>query len=117
MDLKKPSIKARHWQKVIEISGTPLNYENEENFYMSDLIEAGLLKYSEDIVDITDSADKQLKIEFILEEIKVYWENAVFEFSTWGKARDYPCILNGMCVATITEKLDEDQMALAALNA
>jgi len=30
---------------------------------MSDLIEAGLLKYSEDIVDITDSADKQLKIE------------------------------------------------------
>jgi len=25
---------------------------------MSDLIEAGLLKYSEDIVDITDSADK-----------------------------------------------------------
>jgi dynein heavy chain len=58
MDLKKPSIKARHWQKVIEISGVPLNYENEENFYMSDLIEAGLLKYSEDIVDITDSADK-----------------------------------------------------------
>jgi hypothetical protein len=31
MDLKKPSIKARHWQKVIEISGVPLNYENEEN--------------------------------------------------------------------------------------
>lgn len=30
---------------------------------MSDLIEAGLLKYAEDIVDITDSADKQLKIE------------------------------------------------------
>jgi len=25
---------------------------------MSDLIEAGLLKYAEDIVDITDSADK-----------------------------------------------------------
>ena len=40
-----------------------MNYENEDNFYMSDLIEAGLLKYSEDIVDITDSADKQLKIE------------------------------------------------------
>jgi dynein heavy chain len=58
MDLKKPSIKARHWQKVIEISGKQLNYENEDNFYMSDLIEAGLLKYAEDIVDITDSADK-----------------------------------------------------------
>ena len=58
MYLKKPSIKSSHWQKVIEISELPLNYEKEENFYMSDLIEAGLLKYSEDIVDITDSADK-----------------------------------------------------------
>ena len=58
MYLKKPSINARHQQKVIEISEVPLNYENKENFYMSDLIEAGLLKYSEDIVDITDSADK-----------------------------------------------------------
>jgi len=84
---------------------------------MSDLIEAGLLRFAEDIVDITDSADKQLKIEHTLSEIKTFWETAFFEFSTWGKGRDYPCILNGMCVATITERLDEDQMTLAALNA
>jgi len=43
---------------VIEISGKPLNYENEDNFFLSDLIEAGLLRFTEDIVDITDSADK-----------------------------------------------------------
>jgi dynein heavy chain len=58
IDLKKPSIKARHWEKVIEISGVKLNYENEDNFFLSDLIEAGLLRFTEDIVDITDSADK-----------------------------------------------------------
>jgi dynein heavy chain len=58
IDLKKPSIKARHWEKVIEISGVKLNYENEDNFFLSDLIEAGLLRFAEDIVDITDSADK-----------------------------------------------------------
>ena len=116
-DLKKPSIRPRHWQKVIEISGVSLNYENEDNFFLSDLIEAGLLRFQEDIVDITDSADKQLKIEQCLEEIKTFWETAIFEFSTWGKGRDYPCILNGMKVAEITERLDEDQMALAAMNA
>jgi dynein heavy chain len=44
-------------------------------------------------------------------------DTAIFEFSTWGKSRDYPCILNAACVAAITEKLDEDQMTLAALNA
>lgn len=74
MDLKKPSIKARHWLKVNEISGADLKFENEDNFYMSDLIEAGLLRFSEDIVDITDSADKQLKIESTLDEIKTFWD-------------------------------------------
>lgn len=49
-----------------------------------------------------------MKIEYSLEEIKTFWDSAIFEFSTWGKSRDYPCILNGMCVANITEKLDED---------
>ncbi len=35
-------------------------------------------------MDVTDSADKQLKIEAALLEIKEFWDQAVFEFSTWG---------------------------------
>jgi len=68
-------------------------------------------------VDVTESADKQLKIEFALEEIRVYWESAAFEFNTWGKSRDIPCVLNGTVVQTITERLEEDQMVLTTLNA
>lgn len=30
IDLKKPSIMARHWEKVCEITQTKLNYENPE---------------------------------------------------------------------------------------
>lgn len=44
-DLKKPSIRPRHWEKVIEISGVKLNYENEDNFFLQDLIEANLLRF------------------------------------------------------------------------
>jgi len=57
---------------------------------------------------VTDSADKQLKIEAVLLEIKEFWDVAVFEFSTWGKTRDYPCILNGMSVQNMNERLEED---------
>ena len=32
-------------------------------FYLSDLMDAGLLDFIDDIVDICESADKQLKIE------------------------------------------------------
>jgi len=48
----------RHWQKIIEITGVPLNFEQEDNFFLQDLIEAKLLEYQEDIIDVTDSADK-----------------------------------------------------------
>lgn len=95
----------------------PLEYLNEDNFFLSDLIDCPLLSYQEDIIDVTESADKQLKIEQALEEIRVYWETAEFEFNTWGKSRDIPCVLNGLVVQTITERLEEDQMTLTTLNA
>jgi dynein heavy chain len=63
IDLKKPSIKPRHWIKICEITKKNLNHEQPDNFFISELINANLLAYLEDIVDITESADKQLKIE------------------------------------------------------
>lgn len=62
IDLKKPSILPRHWIQIQQITGKTLNYDQPENFYIEDIIAANLLEHQEDIVDITDSADKQLKI-------------------------------------------------------
>jgi len=70
----------------------------------------------EDIEDITDSADKQLKIEAQLKEIEEFWKDAAFEFST-HRGRDVPCVLNGVVVGDITERMDEDGQTLASLNA
>jgi hypothetical protein len=52
---------------------------------IDDLLTANLLDYIEDITDITDSADKQLKIENQMKEIKEYWNAAEFNFNPWGK--------------------------------
>lgn len=116
IDLKKPSIKGRHWIKICDITGKTINYENPDNFFVSELIQANLLAYLEDIMDITESADKQLKIESQLQEIQEYWDKAEFTFSVWGK-RDQPCMLNGLSVQAVTERLEEDSMTLATLNA
>lgn len=83
---------------------------------MSELISANLLQYLEDIQDITESADKQLKIESQLNEINQIWDVAEFQFSVWGK-REAPCMLNGLSVQSVTERLEEDSMTLATLNA
>jgi len=114
--LKKPSIQPRHWKQIIDITGKELNYEQEDGFYLNDLLEAHLLDHKEDIEDIADSADKQLKIQSQLEDIKVFWADAAFQFSQW-KSREVPCVLNGTVVGEVTERLDEDSQTLASLNA
>lgn len=38
------------------------------------LMNARLLDHTEDIIDITDSADKQLKIRNQLDEIQQFWD-------------------------------------------
>jgi len=53
--------------------------------YIDDLLTADLLTHIEDITDITDSADKQLKIENQMREIREYWSIADFQFNPWGK--------------------------------
>jgi dynein heavy chain len=55
-----------------------LNYENPDNFFISELISANLLQFLEDILDVTESADKQLKIESQLNEINQIWDVAEF---------------------------------------
>ena len=62
-ELCKPSVRPRHWDQLIEITGRDLPYRTPENFSLAELLKADLLKYSEDVEDIGDAADKQLKIE------------------------------------------------------
>ena len=62
-ELCKPSVRPRHWDQLIEITGIELPYRTPENFPLSELLKAELLKYTEDVEDIGDAADKQLKIE------------------------------------------------------
>jgi hypothetical protein len=59
------------------------------------LLKANLLAYKEDIEDIADSADKQLKLEIQLrEEVSKFWDDAELEIKTW-KGVDVPCTLGG----------------------
>ena len=60
--LAKPSIKPRHWDQIIEMTKKEIPYDSEQ-FCLSQLLEAPLLQFKEDIEDITDSADKQLKLQ------------------------------------------------------
>ena len=78
-NLGDKSIRDRHWEQLISLTGKDIPYDNE-NFTLRQLLDANLLDVKEDIEDIYDSATKQLKIQKQLEEdIEVYWESAELE--------------------------------------
>lgn len=85
-DLSKDSIKSRHWEEVKTITKTDLKYESDL-FKLEDMLKADLLAVKEEVSEIADYADKQLRIEEKLKVIIEYWENEQFEFAPY-KARD-----------------------------
>lgn len=90
-------------------------YESE-SFTLSQLFKCELLKNAEEIEEIAESADKQLKLEKTLrEEIIAYWEEAELQIKTW-KGVDAPCTLGGNIV-DIQEKLEEHLNQLNQFNA
>lgn len=113
--LAKPSIRPRHWDEVIGLTKEDIPYASE-SFSFSQLLKANLLGFKEDIEDITDSADKQLKLENQLrDDITAYWDIAELEIKTW-KGVDTPCTLGGN-IQDIQDKLEEHIMALNQMNA
>jgi len=92
--LAKPSIRPRHWDEVIGLTKEEIPY-NSESFTLQQLLKANLLGFKEDIEDIADSADKQLKLETQLrDDIIKFWDDAELEIKTW-KGVDSPCTLGG----------------------
>jgi dynein heavy chain len=113
--LAKPSIRPRHWVDVMEMTKVTIPYD-DEGFTLAQLLQAPLLQFKDDIEDITDSADKQLKLERTLnEEITAYWDTAELEVMTM-KGVDTPCKLGGN-IQDVQEKLEEHIMALNQMNA
>ena len=115
-DLKKDSIRERHWEKVVEITGCNIPYQQEEIFVFYDMLKANILEYKEDIEDICDSADKQINIKKKLDELGAYWDDEVFDFQPW-KQREQDCVLGMNKVNDILERLDEDQLILSTIAA
>jgi dynein heavy chain len=99
----------------MDMSGTDLQVD-AEGFKMQSLLDAKLNEFTDEICDITESADKQLVIEQKMADISADWEVRMFDFATW-KQRDYPCVLGGGKVVETQELLEETMMNLNTMNA
>ena len=109
-ELSKESIRERHWEEVMHITKSHFDFTGPD-FRLQSLLEINMVEHKDEIEEVTDSADKQLKIEKNLEDAEQRWRTATFFFKEW-KGRNVQ-ILTGQ--VGVMEELEEAQMTLQGM--
>jgi dynein heavy chain len=107
--LSKDYIRPRHWEAVMEVVGSSWSLD-KDTFYVSTLLDAGIMAFTEDVADICEAAEKQAGIESKLADVKRKW--ATTDFTFVRTTRDVP-MLSGH--ATVMEDLEESQLILQTM--
>ena len=79
MALRREGIKERHWQQIFAL--IKLDLQKVEYLNFKYFLDKGIEKYKEEILEITEKAFKEFKIEEQLEDMNKNWEHIVFELT------------------------------------
>ncbi len=77
-DLHSPSMRDRHWKALVVVTHKPL--DKGPSFCLDDVISLGLHKHVEQVTDIVEVANKELKVESNLKKIEETWATMSFKF-------------------------------------
>ena len=80
--LSNPAMRNRHWKELETICGVVYN-RKADTFTLSDLLEADLLKFFDDIEEMASGSVKEYAIEVKLAQIVEQWEDTEFEFNNY----------------------------------
>jgi dynein heavy chain len=110
-ELSKESIKNRHWEEVMQICNQRFEIVGNPDFKVQALLDADLISFESELEEVTDGADKQLKIEHQLIEISSHWMEKEFTLQDWKERGIF--ILKG--TSLVMEELEESQMTLQTM--
>jgi dynein heavy chain len=78
----------RHWKKLMATTQQEIAFKSP-SFCLADLIRLELHKYSEEVTELVDGAQKESKIENKLNTIQACWDDQVFDFKEY---KDVPVL-------------------------
>ena len=111
-ELSAKSMRSRHWQQMMTITGKQLNLA-EDQFRLQNLLDCDLLKFADDVLELTTASSKEEAIESKLAEISDEWSDAQFVFVAYKNRGDV--LLRAADTAEIIEKLEDTQMVLGSM--
>jgi hypothetical protein len=109
-ELSKASMRPRHWEAIEKLAGVTLNVADAE-FRLAAILDAPLVEHRDEILEVTDGADKELAIQRKLEDANEKWAVTRFFFQPW-KARGVSIIVG---VGGVVEELEEAQLNLQTM--
>ncbi|KEG12669.1 dynein heavy chain [Trypanosoma grayi] len=110
--LSSPSMRPRHWQFLVTATKQPGSIDPEaSDFTLEKLFSLGLHKFSDEVANIVEKADKELRIETNLNKIIDIWEKMTF---TYTKDEGLDTYLLGS-VDDVVEQLENDNNALSSM--
>lgn len=111
-ELSAKSMRSRHWQQMMTITGKQLNLA-EDQFRLQNLLDCDLLKFADDVLELTTASSKEEAIESKLAGISDEWSDAQFVFVAYKNRGDV--LLRAADTAEIIEKLEDTQMVLGSM--
>ncbi|KAF0977183.1 hypothetical protein FDP41_003836 [Naegleria fowleri] len=108
--LRNPGMRSRHWKQLMEKAKFQFDISN--NFTLADLLALELHNYQENVNEIVDRAEKEMKMEKQLKDLETIWSDLSFDFVFH---------VNGVEIVKVSEdvrdNLEENQLQLQASSA
>ncbi|KFO71450.1 Dynein heavy chain 10, axonemal, partial [Cuculus canorus] len=113
LDLKNEALRERHWQDLMERTGTSFEM-TRETFTLENMFAMELHKHSDVISEIVGTAVKELSIEKGVKEIAEVWEQLKFTVQMYFKGTEKRGFILGS-VDEILEILDDNNVNLQSV--
>ena len=78
--LHSESMRDRHWKSLAKVCGVKSIDPNDPKFTFEDIVSLGVHQHTEDVEEIVETANKELKIERKLRDIEKLWRDMTLDY-------------------------------------
>jgi dynein heavy chain len=109
-DLRNPSLKSRHWERIDTVVGQTLPHD--ETFTLAMLDELDVWKHKEALQEISSGASSEASLETMLKKVEDAWKKMEFPVLSYRDSKDV-FILGGL--DEVQALLDDSQVNISTI--
>lgn len=105
--LHNDKLRDRHWNKLEKVTG--VNLHKSVDIKLGDILARDMMKYAEDITEIVDSANNEVRMETQLADLDKTWRDMTFQYKPM---EEFPELQVLFVPEELVQTLEENQVAV-----